>query len=119
MELIYFTYTSKNKLKGMCKLEVYRKWKGVIIVATEMPNNPGQSITNTAETIATQFLRKYNISPQGMTWIEHYDEEQVKAGHIIAESFARVHFEFDWLACKFINPTWVYVSPETYRRLIS
>src|SRR5688500_3853776 len=45
-----------------------------VVVCSELPNNPGGSITNSAETIAAGVIRT-NELPTPLVWIEHWPEE--------------------------------------------
>jgi hypothetical protein len=42
----------------------------------ELPNNPGGSITNSAEVIAAEVTRA-NELPTPLVWVEHWPEESV------------------------------------------
>lgn len=45
-----------------------------VVICSELPNNPGGSITNSAEVIATGVIRA-NELPTHLVWIEHWPEE--------------------------------------------
>jgi hypothetical protein len=45
-----------------------------VVVCSEVPNNPGGSITNSAEVIAAGVIRA-NELPTPLVWIEHWPEE--------------------------------------------
>jgi hypothetical protein len=45
-----------------------------VVIYSELPNNPGGSITNSAETIAAGVIRG-NELPTPLVWIEHWPEE--------------------------------------------
>ena len=45
-----------------------------VVVCSELPNNPGGSITNSAEVIAAGVIRA-NKLPTPLVWIEHWLEE--------------------------------------------
>jgi hypothetical protein len=45
-----------------------------VVVCSELPNNPGGSITNSAEVIAAGVVRA-NELPTPLVWIEHWPEE--------------------------------------------
>ena len=45
-----------------------------MVVCSELPNNPGGSITNSAETIAAGVIQA-NELPTPLVWIEHWPEE--------------------------------------------
>lgn len=60
------------------------------MIATELPDNPGMSLTNAAASVAMQVCQYYEISLKQLVWIEHYPEE---TGH--EETFDLVHFSFN------------------------
>jgi hypothetical protein len=45
-----------------------------VVICSELPNNPGGSITDSAETIAAGVIRA-NELPTPLVWIEHWPEE--------------------------------------------
>ena len=45
-----------------------------VVICSELPNNPGGSITNSAEAIATGVIWANNL-PTPLVWIEHWPEE--------------------------------------------
>jgi len=45
-----------------------------VVICSELPNNPGGSITNSAEVIAAGVIRA-NELPTHLVWIEHWPEE--------------------------------------------
>ena len=59
-----------------------------VVICSELPNNPGGSITNPAETIPAGVIRA-NELPTPLVWIEHWPEESTDRG---AETFDLVVF---------------------------
>src|SRR5215218_718411 len=59
-----------------------------VVLCSELPNNPGGSITNSAEVIAAGVIR-VNELPTPLVWIEHRPEESTDGG---AETFGLVVF---------------------------
>src|SRR5215207_5696777 len=45
-----------------------------VVICSELPNNPGESVTNSAEVIAAGVIRA-NELPTPVVWIEHWPEE--------------------------------------------
>ncbi len=45
-----------------------------VVICSELPNNPGDSITNSAETIAAGVIQA-NELPTPLVWIEHWPGE--------------------------------------------
>jgi hypothetical protein len=48
-----------------------------VVICSELPNNPGGSITNSAEVIAAGVIRA-NELPTPLVWIEHWPQESTK-----------------------------------------
>jgi len=72
-----------------------------LVIATELPDNPGTSITNWAEFLATE-MRRRCVSPGGaLAWIEHDPERPGRAGE---EPFDRVRFRWD--GTRYHTPDW-------------
>jgi hypothetical protein len=58
-----------------------------VVICSELPNNPGGSITNSAEVIAAGVIRSHEL-PTPLVWIEHWLEESTSG----AETFELVVF---------------------------
>src|SRR5918999_1621709 len=58
-----------------------------VVVCSELPNNPGGSITNSAEVIAAGVVRA-NELPTPLVWIEHWPKETTD----VEETFELVDF---------------------------
>ena len=50
-----------------------------VVMCSEVPNNPGGSITNSAEAIAARVIRA-NRLPTPLAWIEHWPRESTDGG---------------------------------------
>ena len=59
-----------------------------MVVCSELPNNPGGSITNSAEVIAAGVIQANELSTP-LVWIEHWPKESTDAGE---ETFELVVF---------------------------
>ena len=69
-----FHYEGYRKCESHCLIDIYRfdTSDRVVVVATEADDNPGTSVTNLAEHIATYVCRKHDIKFEELIWIEHY-----------------------------------------------
>ena len=111
-------YIGFHGCEAKCDIEVYRtpRVAGIppetLVVATELPDNHGTSITNAAEDLATAVCRVLEVSPQGFHWIEHYPDRGSRH-QPIAESWDRVYFGFDWREGRFVKPRWRHANLET------
>lgn len=106
-EFIYTFKPQANRVEARCGIRVLWAPTGdLVVIATELPDNPGMSITNAAEEVATTIYQEYGqgqIEPQQMLWIEHY-LERVSSTGLIPESFDLVTFRWD--GRQFTNPDW-------------
>jgi hypothetical protein len=59
-----------------------------VVICSELPNNPGGSITNSVEVIAAGVIQA-NELPTPLVWIEHWPKESTNGGE---ETFELVVF---------------------------
>ena len=58
-----------------CDVEAHQRSDGkYVFVATELRGNPGTSVTNFAEHLATAVRSQYGLKPEEVIWIEHYPD---------------------------------------------
>jgi hypothetical protein len=56
-----------------CALEILQGRGGrTVVIATEVKDNPGTSITNVCEHLAYSVWLEFSIDPSKLVWIEHY-----------------------------------------------
>jgi len=85
-----FNYTvPANRILARCGLKILAHKLGITVILTELPDNPGMSVTNAVEEIATQVHRQKlpNVKPDSIRWIERYIEPE--------ETFDEVLFSFN------------------------
>lgn len=107
-----FRYLGYHGAMSLCHIKVERRGRSALVVATELPDNPGTSITNAAEALATGVCRFYNLSPHGLEWIEHY-----LANGPAGETWSLVSFGFDWQRGEFNAVSWAYLDPAAVERM--
>jgi hypothetical protein len=85
-----------------------------VVVCSELPNNPGGSITNSTETIAAGVIRA-NQLPTPLVWIEHWPEESTKA----QETFELVVFSSYEVVerAPYLGETRAWIGDATWKRL--
>jgi len=75
-----------------CRLRIYEpREKPLVVLATELPDNPGTSITNYVEELAAEVWALLEKPACGMVWIEHYPERG-SVHRRLPEGFDRVTF---------------------------
>ncbi len=70
-------YNDAGGRPARCRVRIYLPddmRDAPVVICSELPNNPGGSITNSAEVIAAGVIRA-NELPIPLVWIEHWPEE--------------------------------------------
>jgi hypothetical protein len=110
-----YNYKGFWNCDSCCDIEVHRRGDGkYVFVATELPDNPGTSVTNFAENLATAMRSRYGLKPEDVIWIEHYPEAKNRR----KEDFDLVRFlgtEGDW----FRSPVWTRITEQAADELIA
>ena len=65
-----YNYTGFHGCDSKCELQIINN----LVIATEIPENEGTSVTNMAEHLATMVCQTFGIEPKHLIWIEHYPE---------------------------------------------
>jgi hypothetical protein len=112
------TFTGLWNRPAKCRIRVYRLESGMtVVIATELPDNPGTTITNAAELLATEIRQRLVTAGEAMVWIEHYQERGVVNGApTIQETFDRVLFRWD--GNRYDDPQWLPFSRKAVEQLI-
>lgn len=71
-DFTFHYHPSWNKVLGRCGVALRPRASGeMVVILTEQPDNPGASIINAAETIATALCQQYQLDPNRTLWVEH------------------------------------------------
>ena len=87
----FHPYKDAGGSPARCRARIYLPedmYDVPIVICSELPNNPGGSITNSAEAIAAGVIRA-NELPTPVVWIEHLPKESTGRGK---ETFELVVF---------------------------
>lgn len=104
--LVPFPFAGYSKINSVCGVLILRHAKPVIVLLSEMPNNPGTSVTNRAEVIASEVRAKYlstHLDPTAIRWIEHYPPGR---GLDKGESFDWLNFTWHPKTNQYSDPKW-------------
>jgi len=103
------------------------------VIATDLDDeNPGPSVTNAAEAIASQVCARYGLGPEHLIFVEHYDDRfpgvvngRLVEGNSGSGSFGRENGEsFDWVTFPqrrdwdFGEPTWKHATKAQVEALL-
>jgi hypothetical protein len=99
---------------SVCDIEAHRRTDGkYVFVATELPDNPGTSVTNYVEHLATAMRSQYGLMPAELIWIEHYPESKHRK-----EVFDLVRF-LGMEGDSFRSPVWTRITEQAVEDLIA
>ena len=62
--------------ESLCRVRIFRNIPADVTLLTELPNNPGNSISSCIEIIAGIVTAKYELKPDRTIWIEHYPPKE-------------------------------------------
>lgn len=105
-----------TRAPARCRLRIYDTDAGAVVVLTEIADNPGISITNTAEELATEITAAYDLDPAAAAWIEHYTPDSYREPNTRFETFDRI--TFTWKGKTASAPQWRRLAGEELRDLL-
>ena len=80
VETVYH-YIGFRNCKSKCGLGITRLKDGrIVVICSELPDNPGTSVTNFAEELAALVCAEYCIPADNLVWIEHYPPDEPRHG---------------------------------------
>lgn len=89
-----------------CYLRIMQTGQETLVIATEVSTNPGKSITNAIEIIATDAVKCWQLDPSKTRFIEHYTPESSEGAD---EEYKEVRFT--WNGQQADDPNWHKLSP--------
>lgn len=106
-----FAYKSSNRIDGVCLIERIDLPDGrIVVVCIAVTGNPGNSITNSIETICFQVCERFDIPPDKLVWIEHYDFFQPQEWNLV--TFERMPPDH-----LFEEPIWTQMTSQIWSSL--
>ena len=77
-----YPYKGYGDRPAKCGLDVFRHQDFALVIATELEDNPGTSVTNMAEGLATKVCKDLGIAARSLVWVEHYPPRGLRqSGH--------------------------------------
>ena len=86
-----------------------------LVICSELPNNPGGSITNSAEVIAAGVIRT-NELPTPLVWVEHWPEESTDGGEETFDLVVFSRYEVTERA-PYLGETRAWIQEPAWKRL--
>ena len=111
-------YKDAGGRRARCRVRIYLPddmRDSPVVICSELPNNPGGSITNSAEVIVAGVIRA-NELPTPLVWIEHCPNESTDGG---AETFELVVFSSYEVVERthYFGETKAWIGDATWKRL--
>lgn len=108
-----FAFKSPNGCDGVCRIERIDLTDGrTVIICEEIDGNPGMSVTNAIEFIALHLCRQFEIEPNKLVLLEHYDTHYHRDGE-----WDLVEFAHRSLVDGFDRPFWMTLIELDWRQL--
>ena len=110
-------YKDAGGRSAHCRVRIYLPddpGDALVVICSELPNNPGGSITNSADVIAAGVIRAHEL-PTPLVWIEHWPEESADE----QETFELVVFSSYEVVerAPYLGETRVWIGDATWKRL--
>lgn len=103
--------TPYNAIEGVCGVSIFQTVRDMaVVVLTEYRENPGMSVTNAVEFIATKVKRAFlpDVAPDQIVWIERYESHGTLLDVddlTMGETFDLVRLQWDKDAYR--SPQWL------------
>lgn len=113
-------YRPWQRNEAHCRLRIF--WRTnvdaatAVVIVDELPDNPGMSVTNYAENLATEIARQYGIEPGRLVWIEYYPQREPPIWNdpvLDAETFDLATFAWDTTERRYTTPAWFRITRAT------
>lgn len=107
----YFAYKAANRADGICLIERIDIPDGrIVIVCIQTVGNPGNSITNCVEYLCFQVCERFDLPPDRIVWLEHYNDHMDDEWKLVTFSKRPPQDPFE-------DPTWTVMTPAMWREL--
>ena len=111
-------FSSPHRHYLLCRVRIFdRNPQPPVVILTELADNPGASVTNASEYIATELRQRHSLlRTAAPIWIEHYNGESYANGHFAPDRFGRIDFTF--ARDTYRNPQWRPVSASELQEML-
>ena len=78
-DITFSWYSEGVKKQGKCRLRIYQiTFDHVVVIVSELSNNPGRSITEEASKLINLVCYQFGLAPFKVMWVEHYSAGYLK-----------------------------------------
>lgn len=92
-------YVHPTPRGGRCRVRLYlpedlgASLDAPVVLCSELPENPGTSVTNAAEHLAAEVIAAHGLEKRPPIWVEHYPRSEAERQAGLKETFDLVIFE--------------------------
>lgn len=111
-------YISTGGRRARCRVRIYLSGDVLdtpVVVCSELPNNPGGSVTNSAEMIAAGVIQANDL-PTPLVWIEHRPVDSTGGGPETFELVVFSSYEVE-VRAPYLGETRAKIGGATWKRL--
>ena len=104
---------------GRCRIRLYLPdddRDAVVVICTELPNNPGASVTNAVKRIAAEVIKSHRL-PTPLVWIEHHPPETTNSRSEIFEMVLFDSYEIRKSRAPYLGDRPVEIGSPTWKAL--
>ena len=109
-----FKYKDMNGNAAVCDIERH----GNLIIATELAENTGGSVTNSSEYIATQFCESNGVPLEDVIVVERYDHRSYNTKNPIRLSKVTYQIGSRMGKPHLMSPDWSYIMEDQLEDII-
>jgi hypothetical protein len=114
-DIIYSYQPPAAGIEAKCQVRIYQTDAGATVLLTELADNPGMSITNASEEIASSLAARFALNPIITTWIEHYPSTAWRDERRRDETFDEI--TYTWQGQTASAPQWRRLTIEEVERM--
>ena len=111
--MLILSYKAYHKYDSSCGLEIrINRNNTVTVILTELPNNPGITVTYLMEHVATLIYNEYlrSVPVENIIWLKHDPEIRHDDKRIAEESYKQALLV--WNGDTFGSPRWIALPSE-------
>lgn len=107
----HFPYAGFHGCESWCNLQITGSAKLALVVMEEADDNPGTSITNRSEKIASQIVSTFDMHPHRCIFVEHY----LPHPHRVLAEYKIV--TYSWHVGDASTPEWTEITNTQFQAL--
>ncbi len=112
-------YIHSTPRGGRCRIRVYlpdEERDAVVVICTELANNPGASVTNAVRRLAAEVIEQHRL-PTPLVWIEHHPPATTDGRTEVFELVLFDSYELREVRAPYLDDRMVEIGSPTWKAL--